>query len=499
MFFPFERSRRGAARVERAAARRCPTSSCRGPASSTSRRCRTCPRPSAGARSRSSWRAFLGAEAEGRELLRPLRALGPELDTFAMVPPVALADLAMDPRDPLPFRSAHALLDELPSDGDRRHLAAIAGPGSALAMVQFRHMGGALGRRAPGAGARATLPGEICVFGLGVVPGAGRRAGGPLPSSTPMTAAVAPHRAGDYPNFVEEPADASAFFDHATWARLHRGQGALRPRGPVQGQPPHPAGLGAGGGRLARWRGDARPVLAPELQQVLVLGRVEGPQRAPDDDPLGRLGVGGHDDAVLGQPAGQVLAGDLAVRPPQRRALVPRPRRRRVRWPTISRPCTTGSPGSGTSMRRRAGDAGGRHARLVGRQAAELDRRGDAVAGRPRVPRPRTRPSSRVTMKPSSSHARPGDRGPEDPRHGEDALDVEPLAAGREREAIARAARHRARDDADAGPAQLLGQRRGSPRSPNSASGSRSGVTTVTSTSAWPIARASPAVISASS
>ena len=32
----------------------------------------------------------------------------------------------------------------------------------------------------------------------------------------------APYRAGYYPNFVEEPADASAFFDPATWARLRR-------------------------------------------------------------------------------------------------------------------------------------------------------------------------------------------------------------------------------------------------------------------------------------
>ena len=29
-----------------------------------------------------------------------------------------------------------------------------------------------------------------------------------------------PHRAGYYPNFVEEPADASAFFDSKTWRRL---------------------------------------------------------------------------------------------------------------------------------------------------------------------------------------------------------------------------------------------------------------------------------------
>ena len=50
--------------------------------------------------------AFLGSEADGRELLRPLRELGPALDTFAMVPPVVLGDLAMDPRDPLPVPHA---------------------------------------------------------------------------------------------------------------------------------------------------------------------------------------------------------------------------------------------------------------------------------------------------------------------------------------------------------------------------------------------------------
>ena len=35
-----------------------------------------------------------------------------------------------------------------------------------------------------------------------------------------VEAAVLPHRAGHYPNFVEEPADASAFFDPETWRRL---------------------------------------------------------------------------------------------------------------------------------------------------------------------------------------------------------------------------------------------------------------------------------------
>ena len=51
--------------------------------------------------------AYLGDEAEGRALLEPIRDLGPARDTFAMVPPVVLGDLAMDPMDPLPFHMTH--------------------------------------------------------------------------------------------------------------------------------------------------------------------------------------------------------------------------------------------------------------------------------------------------------------------------------------------------------------------------------------------------------
>ena len=73
--------------------------------------------------------AFLGSEAEGRALLRPLRDLGPTRDTFATVPPVVLGDLAMDPLDPVPFHLAHQLLHRLPAD-TIDDLIAKVGPGS---------------------------------------------------------------------------------------------------------------------------------------------------------------------------------------------------------------------------------------------------------------------------------------------------------------------------------------------------------------------------------
>jgi hypothetical protein len=137
-----------------------------------------------------------------------------------VVPPAALGDLAMDPPDPLPAVSATALLSDLPSAGVD-DLVAAAGPRSEspLAMVQLRLLGGALGRRSPGAGARATLPGTFNLFAIGV----------PEDEASAATArtyldsvehAVAPYRSGYYPNFVEEPTDASAFFDPETWRGL---------------------------------------------------------------------------------------------------------------------------------------------------------------------------------------------------------------------------------------------------------------------------------------
>jgi FAD/FMN-containing dehydrogenase len=166
------------------------------------------------------WAVHLGSEEEGRRLMAPIRDLGPVMDTFAMVPPAELGDLAMDPRDPLPFMSAHDLLDDVTPEGIDA-LVDVIGPGSdaAVTLVQIRHLGGALGRESATAGARATLPGSICIFSLGVTPD--EEAVQPTAATlSAIRAATAPFRTGFYPNFIEEPADASAFFDPAAWQRL---------------------------------------------------------------------------------------------------------------------------------------------------------------------------------------------------------------------------------------------------------------------------------------
>ena len=56
---------------------------------------------------------FLGSEADGRALLKPLRDLGPAMDTFAMRPPVGLSELHMDPPHPVPYVSSSLLTQDL--------------------------------------------------------------------------------------------------------------------------------------------------------------------------------------------------------------------------------------------------------------------------------------------------------------------------------------------------------------------------------------------------
>jgi hypothetical protein len=89
--------------------------------------------------------AHLGTEAEGAELLGPLRDLRPELDTFTIVPPSALGHLHMEPEEPVATLADDGLVGALPAAAID-DLVAVAGPGSGspLATVELRHAGGAL-------------------------------------------------------------------------------------------------------------------------------------------------------------------------------------------------------------------------------------------------------------------------------------------------------------------------------------------------------------------
>jgi FAD/FMN-containing dehydrogenase len=177
--------------------------------------------------------AYLGTEADGAELMRPLRELGAEIDTFAMVPPVALSYLHMDPDTPIPYAGTSRMLGDL-SAGAIDDLLAAAGPGSGsqLLMAELRHLGGALARPAPHHGARSTLDGSYLMFGAGLVM-APEQAPSVEADCARLSDALAPYDSGSaYLNFVEEEDfDVSRAFSAESWERLRRVKDDLDPDG----------------------------------------------------------------------------------------------------------------------------------------------------------------------------------------------------------------------------------------------------------------------------
>jgi FAD/FMN-containing dehydrogenase len=164
--------------------------------------------------------AFLGDAAAGSELLGSLRRLGPELDTFAMIPAPALQQLHMDPDQPVPNQGDGAFLADLP-DAAIDALVALAGPDAdtPLLSVEVRHLGGALARPAPG-GAQPDVGARYAVFAGGFTP-TPELVGTVRAHAQAVKNALAPwHASYDYYNFQETPAAASTVLPAASYLRL---------------------------------------------------------------------------------------------------------------------------------------------------------------------------------------------------------------------------------------------------------------------------------------
>lgn len=186
--------------------------------------------------------AYLGGSREGDELVAPLRALRPIMDTIAMVPPDGLARLHMDPEGPTPGIGGGRMLRALPAEAIDALVDAVGpGTGSALLSVEVRHLGGALGRSAPDHGAVDRLAGPYLAFGVGL-PMAAEMVAPIKASVAALQAALAPWRAAtEYLNFVEEPAAASTFYDPTTLARLQAVKAAVDPADRFRSNHPIPA------------------------------------------------------------------------------------------------------------------------------------------------------------------------------------------------------------------------------------------------------------------
>jgi FAD/FMN-containing dehydrogenase len=183
--------------------------------------------------------AYLGDEPSGIELLRPLRVLGPAMDTFAQSPVTALSELHMDPHEPVPAAADGALLSALPGEAVDALVAAVGRP-SPLLSLEIRHLGGALAK--PSHQRAFTLAdAQFAVFAVGMAMNSEMAAGVGHAIELGL-AALAPWRAGrNYMNFAERAVATNSLFPPATFARLRRVKATYDPGDRFLSNKPIPA------------------------------------------------------------------------------------------------------------------------------------------------------------------------------------------------------------------------------------------------------------------
>jgi hypothetical protein len=184
----------------------------------------------------------LGEPAEGAGLIAPLRALGPEIDTFTTIPAPALSHLHMDPEQPVAGKGDGLLLRKMDAELIDAFVAASTGDaGSALLSAEIRQLGGAVARPARDHGALSAIEEPYIVFAVGAAPSP------EMPAAverqvTGVLTALSPWQADHgYLNFAERPIDSSRLYAHEyTYHRLRAVKTHYDPTDTIQSNHPIP-------------------------------------------------------------------------------------------------------------------------------------------------------------------------------------------------------------------------------------------------------------------
>ena len=162
--------------------------------------------------------AYIGREADGIDLLRPIRELGPEVDTFTTMPPSDLSLINMDPEEPVPYDGDGTLLDAFPVEAVEPLVDAFVG--SPLLHVEIRHLGGALAVSSPEHGVLDAIDQPFVAFTFGLAFD-GDMLVAVRDHAQRVLTALAPWDSGRrYLNFAETRVDSRTIYPEATFERL---------------------------------------------------------------------------------------------------------------------------------------------------------------------------------------------------------------------------------------------------------------------------------------
>ena len=189
--------------------------------------------------------AIIGSEAVGAALIRPLRDLGPEFDTVAMMPTSELSLVNMDPDFPLPYAGDGILLNGLDASAIDEIVAAFVG--SPLLHVEVRQLGGAAAKRSPDHGVLDAIDQPFVCFTFGIAPDADAVAAVDHHAAA-LLGALGPWDSGRrYLNFAETRVDPRSIFPLESYDRFREAKARYDPTGmfranhPIEGHKHVPA------------------------------------------------------------------------------------------------------------------------------------------------------------------------------------------------------------------------------------------------------------------
>jgi len=171
--------------------------------------------------------AVIGNASDGAGLLQPLRDLGPEMDTVALMPASQLSVVNMDPADPLPYAGEGTLLTDLPVQAIDAMVDAFVG--SSLLHVEVRHLGGAAAIRSPDHGVLDAIDQPFVCFTFGLAPDAGALAAVDRHVKV-LIETLGPWDSGRRSlNFAESSMDPRSIFPVESYDRLERAKARYDP------------------------------------------------------------------------------------------------------------------------------------------------------------------------------------------------------------------------------------------------------------------------------
>jgi FAD/FMN-containing dehydrogenase len=179
---------------------------------------------------------YCGDEAAGEELVAPLRALGPVMDTVQTIPVTALSHLHMDPEEPVPGHGDGGMLVDVDDDLVDAFVDTVVG--TPILSAEIRHLGGAVGRPRPEHGAVAYFESPFLSFAVGMAPTPEMHAA-VEGCVTVWREAIAPWESRHtYMNFAESRRDARSLFSEQAYHRLRRIKAKVDPENVIRSNHP---------------------------------------------------------------------------------------------------------------------------------------------------------------------------------------------------------------------------------------------------------------------